>query len=305
MNDIVLKLDHITKSYGKNTVLDDISMEIKRGEIYGLVGNNGAGKTTIMRIITGNSITDEGTFSLFGATDPVQINKNRKRTGVLIEDPGFIGTMTAEQNMEYFRRQFGIPGKESIKQALKDAGLGNTGNKRYKNFSLGMKQRLGIALALLNSPELLILDEPINGLDPEGIIEVRNTLKKVNQTRNTTILISSHILAEMSNVATFYGFLSHGKLLEQLSADELLKRCSVYLDIIVDDPKKMCILLEQELDTKNYKIYPDSHIHLFDHLSDDSKICEIAVNGKVGLHRVEKKSVNLENYYMSIVEEGK
>lgn len=302
MSEAVLRLEHVSKRYGSVKVLDDINLTIKRGEIYGLVGNNGAGKTTIMRLITGTALMQEGTLELFGTTDAEEIRKKRCRTGVIIEDPGFISNMTAEQNLEYFRIQFGVPGKDTVKKALEDACLQDAGKKKYRNFSLGMKQRLGIALALLHSPELLILDEPINGLDPEGIIEVRKTLLNINHKKNTTILISSHILAEMSNIATFYGFLSHGKLLEQISADELMKRCSIYLDLVVEDVKKMCTLLETELNLKQYKIYPDNHIHIYDGLNEEKKICEIAVNNHVGLSRLEKKTVNLENYYMNIVE---
>lgn len=302
MNDIILSMKGITKSYGGVKALDDVSIEIKRGEIYGLVGNNGAGKTTLMRLIAGHTRADRGSIDLFGAQDPEEIRKNRHRTGVLIEDPGFFHNMTAAQNLEYFRIQFGVPGKETVANALKEAGLEGTGRKKYRDFSLGMKQRLGIALALLQSPEFLILDEPINGLDPAGIIEIRQTLLNVSQKRNTTILISSHILAEMSNIATQYGFLSRGRLLEQISARDLLKKCNAYLDITVENVEGMCLVLEKELYYQDYKVYPNHHIHLYEGLDNGEKICEYAVSHHLGLSGIEKKTVNLENYYMSIVE---
>ena len=185
---------------------------------------------------------------------------------------------------------------------MKDVGLANAGKKKYKNFSLGMKQRLGIGLALLTSPEFLILDEPINGLDPAGIIEVRQTLLSINEKHNTTILISSHILSEMENIATHYGFLSHGKLLENISADQLMKKCNVYWDITVENVNTMCLTLEKEFNYFNYKVYTDKHIHLFEGLNEGDKICEAAVANHTGLSSIEKKSVNLENYYMNIVE---
>lgn len=302
MSEIILSMKGITKLYGGVKALDDVTIEIKRGEIYGLVGNNGAGKTTLMRLIAGHSRMDGGSMKLFGAGEEEEIRKNRSRTGVLIEDPGFFHNMTAMQNLEYFRLQFGVPGKETVQAVLTEAGLADTGKKKYRNFSMGMKQRLGIALALLQSPEFLILDEPINGLDPAGIIEVRQTLLDINRKRNTTILISSHILAEMSNIATEYGFLSRGRLLEQISAQELLKKCNAYLDITVENVEGMCLVLEKELHYKEYKVYPNHHIHLYEGLGDGERICERAVSNHLGLSGMEKKTVNLENYYMSIVE---
>lgn len=302
MSEVILSMKGIGKKYDGVNALDNINLEIRRGDIYGLVGNNGAGKTTLMRIIAGNTFPDQGEMTLFGASTSEEIRKNRKRMGVLIEDPGFFHNMTAQQNLEYFRIQFGVPGKETVQEILKDVGLDNAGKKKYKQFSLGMKQRLGIGLALLSSPEFLILDEPINGLDPAGIIEIRQTLLNINKKRNTTILISSHILAEMENIATHYGFLSHGKLMEDISTKELMAKCNSYLDITVRDTKAMCVLLEKELNYTNYKVYADNHIHLFEGIDNGDRICELAVLNRTGLSGVEKKVVNLENYYMNMVE---
>ena len=220
MSDIILSVKNVTQKYGKTLALDRVYMHLKQGLIYGLVGNNGAGKTTLMRLITGQTIIQEGEIQLFGHTVNKGLCDVRKRTGALIEIPGFYDEMTAEQNLEYFRRQFGIKERKVIKDTLDKVGLGNASGKKYKNFSLGMKQRLGIGLALLNQPELLILDEPINGLDPAGIVEIRNTLLDIHRS-GVTILITSHILSELSNIATHYGFVNKGSLLEQLSAEEL------------------------------------------------------------------------------------
>ncbi len=302
MSETILKMKGMTKTYSGAKALEDVSIEIKRGEIYGLVGNNGAGKTTLMRLIAGHTKADNGEIEMFGSISPEEIRKNRKRTGVLIEEPGFFHNMTAVQNLEYFRIQFGVPGKETVRSILADVGLADTGKKKYKDFSLGMKQRLGIGLALLQTPEFLILDEPINGLDPAGIIEIRQMLYNLNQKRNTTILISSHILAEMANIATKYGFLSRGNLLEEISAEELLKKCNAYLDITVENTQGMCVLLERELHIKNYQVHPDNHIYIFEGLESGGKICDLAVTHQMGLSGIEKKQVNLENYYMSIVE---
>lgn len=302
MSNVILSMEGITKKYSGFKALDNVSIEIERGDIYGLVGNNGAGKTTLMRLIAGHTTSEEGKMTLFGASSSEEIRKNRRRTGALIEEPGFFHNMTAAQNLEYFRLQFGIPEKQTVTKVLSEVGLADTGKKKYKEFSLGMKQRLGIGLALLQTPEVLILDEPINGLDPAGIIEVRRTLLEINKKRNTTILISSHILSEMSNIATKYGFLSHGKMLEEISAEELLKKCNTYLDITVENTQVMCMLLEKEFHYLNYKVYPNRHIHLYEGIENGKEICELAVSNHVGLSGIEKRVVNLENYYMNIVE---
>lgn len=304
MKEIVIKMQDVTKTYNGVKALDHVSITVERGEIYGLVGNNGAGKTTLMRLIAGQGSMESGSMELFGSTDSADIQRARKRVGTLIEDPGFYGNMTAQQNLEYFRIQFGVPGKEAVTDVLKEVELDGCGKKRYKDFSLGMKQRLGIALALLQTPELLILDEPINGLDPAGIIEVRQTLLTLSKKKHTTVLISSHILAEMANIATKYGFLSHGKLLEEITAEALLKKCNSYLDIQVKDVETMCVLLEKEFNYQDYKVYPDHHIHLFEGIDNGEKLCEAAANHHVGLSGLEKRIVNLENYYMNMVEVG-
>lgn len=303
MNNTVLAMSDITKKYDGVKALEHVNITINRGEIYGLVGNNGAGKTTLMRIIAGQTKADIGEIELFGTKGFHQIGKERRRMGTLIESPGFFANLSAAQNLEYFRIQFGIPGREVVPQVLAEVGLDDCGAKKYMDFSLGMKQRLGIALAMLHTPEFLILDEPINGLDPAGIIEIRQILLDLNQKRNTTILISSHILAEMSNIATKYGFLSHGKMLEEITAKQLQQKCNSYLDIIVQDSKAMCVLLEKELNYFNYKVYPDHHIHLYEGIDNSEKICELAVANHMGISGIQKRVVNLENYYMNLVEE--
>ena len=303
MSEIILSMKNVTKIYNETKALDKVSIEINRGDIYGIIGNNGAGKTTIMRIISGQSFVSSGIMELFGSKGD-DVRKQRKRLGCLIEDPGFCYSMTAYENLEYFRIQFGIPGKENINRVLEEVGLRDCGKKKYKDFSLGMKQRLGIALAILNSPELLILDEPTNGLDPEGIIEIRNILINLNKKKNTTILISSHILSELSNIATKYGFLKNGKIIEEISMEDLQRKCESYIDITVDKVEAMCIVLEKELNYKNYKVYADNHIHLYQGINDIKKICETAVLNNIGILGVVKKVKNLENYYMNMMEEN-
>ncbi len=198
--EFIVKSQKLNKRYGETMALKNVDIAIKRGSIYGLVGNNGAGKTTFLKIISGLTSADSGTFSLLGADNEAGYRSVRKRTGAIIENPGFYPKMTAKQNLEYYRIQRGIPGKETVEELLHLVGLEHAAKKKFASLSLGMKQRLGIALALMGEPELLILDEPINGLDPMGIIEIRKLLLKLNQEKNVTILISSHILTELENV---------------------------------------------------------------------------------------------------------
>lgn len=300
MGSKILSVQNVTQRYGQTLALDNVSIELEQGQIYGLVGNNGAGKTTLMRLITGQAVLKQGEIQLFGYKANRELLAMRRRTGALIESPGFYDDMTAEQNLEYFRRQFGIRDRRSVRDTLDKVGLGNTGRKKYKNFSLGMKQRLGIGLALLNRPELLILDEPINGLDPSGIIEIRNTLLDIHR-EGVTILITSHILSELSNVATHYGFLSKGRLLEQLSAEELLSKCNTYLDITVNDVQRMAELMRNKLHLSKFEIVNESHIHLYERMEEASTISKEAILGGLELRSIENHSIELEDYYMNLI----
>jgi ABC-2 type transport system ATP-binding protein len=301
VQEIILATKNLTKNYNKITALDNINMELKQGEIYGLVGKNGAGKTTLLRLITGQAFATTGEMSLFHSTSPEGLNKERKRIGAIIETPSFYSYMTARENLEYYRIQRGIPGKYCVEEVLEEVGLLDAGKKKYKSFSLGMKQRLGLALALMNKPELLLLDEPINGLDPFGIVEIRNLLLKLNQEKNITILISSHILSELSNLVTFYGFIEKGKMIKQISNKELSTACNKYLEIKVDKVEEMTALLETKLGCSSYKVTPDYSIHLYEYLEQPYKISQMAVNHGIGLNSIAAKEINLENYFIQLV----
>ncbi|MCC3868746.1 ABC transporter ATP-binding protein [Terrisporobacter mayombei] len=297
----VIRTHKLCKKYGEDFALSNINITINQGDIYGLVGNNGAGKTTLLRILTGQGVASSGEFELFKKTSKEELNKARSRTGTIIESPSFYEKLTVEQNMEYYRIQRGIPGKDKIDKVLEEVNLLDAKKKKFKDLSLGMKQRLGLALAMMTEPELLLLDEPINGLDPSGIIEIRNLLLKLNKEKNITILISSHILSELSNVATCYGFLNKGHLIEELSAKELEEKCKTYLEIKVSNPKKMSALLEEELGYKDYKVLPEDRIQIFEEIDKPEKISNLAVSNSIGLLAMEEKSLNLENYYMSLI----
>lgn len=301
MREVILSTKNLTKKYNRVTALNNVNIELKQGEIYGLVGKNGAGKTTLLRLITGQAYATEGELSLFDATSEEDMNEKRKRIGAIIEVPSFYSYMTAKENLEYYRIQRGIPGSNCVKEALKEVGLSDTGNKKYKSFSLGMKQRLGLALALMNKPELLLLDEPINGLDPFGIVEIRNLLLKLNQEKNITILISSHILSELSNLVTYYGFIDNGKMVKQLSTEELSKECNKYLELKVDRVEEMTALLETKLGCTYYKVTPDYTIHLYEYLEQPAKISELAVSNGIGLKSITVKEINLESYFIQLV----
>ena len=301
MREVILSTKNLTKKYSSTFAVNNINLEVKQGEIYGLVGKNGAGKTTLLRMITGQAFATEGGVTLFGETTPEGLSRGRRRIGSIIEIPSFYNNLTAEQNLEYYRLQRGIPGKNCVSEVLNEVGLNHAGKKKYKSFSLGMKQRLGLALALMNKPEVLLLDEPINGLDPFGIVEIRNLLLRLNQEKNITILISSHILSELSNFVTYYGFIDNGQLVKQISSEALSKECKRYLELKVDKVEVMTALLESKLGCTSYQVTPDYSIHLFDYMDQPSKISALAVNNGVGLYSILTKEINLENYFIQLV----
>lgn len=301
MREVILATKNLTKKYNNITALSNVNMELKQGEIYGLVGKNGAGKTTLLRLITGQAFATDGELSLFDTTSNESLNKERRRIGAIIEVPSFYSYMTAKENLEYYRIQRGIPGKNCVDQALSEVGLQNAGNKKYKSFSLGMKQRLGLGLALMNKPELLLLDEPINGLDPFGIVEIRNLLLKLNHEKNITILISSHILSELTNLVTYYGFIDNGKMIKQISSEELSKECNKYLELKVDKVEEMTALLETKLSCTAYKVTPDYTIHIYDYLDQPAKVSELAVSHGIGLNSITIREINLESYFIQLV----
>ncbi|MBQ2799799.1 MAG: ATP-binding cassette domain-containing protein [Lachnospiraceae bacterium] len=298
---IIFQSNQLTKIYGNTTALDHVNITIPKGSIYGLVGNNGAGKTTLFKLLAGHIFPTSGNFTLLGAGNESNFTALRKRCGCIIEKPGFFPNMTAKQNLEYYRIQRGIPGKDTVTNCLKLVGLSEASNKRFKAMSLGMKQRLGLALALIGEPELLILDEPINGLDPVGIIEIRNLLLKLNHEKHITILISSHILAELEHIATHYGILSQGKLLEETTAEQLREKCQSYLEVKVMDAHKYAALLESRLHCTNYKILPDNIVHIYGEIKDISSYSHLAVKSGNGLLSFAQKEAAFESYYMELI----
>ena len=243
MSELLLQTRNLTKQYGRHRAVDDVNMHIKKGAIYGFIGRNGAGKTTCLKMISGLSTPSYGEIEMFGYKGK-DLQKVRSRVGCLIEAPGLYGNMSAYDNLNIKCKLTGIKKKGYIEELLKTVGLDTVGEKKTKHYSLGMKQRLGIALALVGEPDLLILDEPINGLDPQGIVEVRETIQKLAKERGMTICISSHILEELSKLATDYGIIHNGCLVQELTREELMKKCSERIELTLDNPKQAIAVLD-------------------------------------------------------------
>lgn len=299
MKGIVLKTYNITKEYGKQKAVDNVNMTIKKGEIYGFIGQNGAGKTTLIRLITGLIHKSAGEIELLGASGENELNKARTMVGSLIETPSFYTNMTARENLEVSRLVRNIPGKKCIDEVLDLVGLKGVEKKKVKNFSLGMRQRLGIANALMGNPKLLILDEPINGLDPMGIVEIRELLKKINKEKDMTILISSHILSELSELATTYGIISKGKLIEEITAKELSEKCRKYISLKVDDTERSVTLLERELGISDYEVLENKNIKVFSNLDSVGEVNSLLSKSGVIVESISVKGENLEEYFMN------
>lgn len=294
----VITTDNLTKKYGKHTAVKNVNLHIKRGEIYGFIGRNGAGKTTCMKMITGLANPTSGSFSLFGKNYE-ESKQLTSRIGSLIEEPGLYNNMTAFENLKCKAILLGIHNDKYINELIELVNLGHAHDKIAKQFSLGMKQRLGIALALIGEPDILVLDEPINGLDPQGIAEVRQTLFNLKKEKNLTIMISSHILEELSKIADSYGIIHNGEILEELSHDELLFKCQSHVEIHTDDPRKVCVSLES-MGINSIKVNENNIVSFFDQIDNT-----IAINRQLienGCNIIESKIITaeLEQYYLDI-----
>lgn len=297
MKESVLTTIDLTKKYKEQTALDRVNMVVEKGDIYGFIGQNGAGKSTLLRMVTALARPTSGTVSLFGEINEAGLIEARKRVGAIIESPALHPDMSAHDNLEVHRLLRGIPGKACIAKTLALVGLQDTGKKKVKNFSLGMKQRLGLAIALLGDPELLILDEPTNGLDPGGIVELRELVKRLNREMGLTILISSHILSELHQMATKYGIIHRGRLLEQLTHVELNEKCRQHLRIRVDDPSKAATVLEMELVTPDYEVLQDGTIKLYSLDHDVRRISMALTNSGLVIEYFAPGGDDLESYF--------
>ena len=294
----LLQTNSLTKQYGRQKAVNAINIHIRQGDIYGLIGRNGAGKTTLLKMLSGLAAPTEGDFTLYGKSGK-EAYRCLSRVGTLIERPGIYPNMSAAENLRVKCLAMGIRKKGEIEEILDIVGLGDTGKKKVKNFSLGMKQRLGIALALVGNPDLVILDEPINGLDPQGIAEIRETLSRLNSERNITFIISSHILEELSKIATHYGIIHDGVLLQELTREELLARCSERIELRTDDTRKACTVLE-EIGITEYKVVDADTIHIFERLNDSGEITMALARNQVKTMGITVKNEALEDYYLNL-----
>lgn len=298
MNNTVIKLRDISKKRGQTEILNHLNMTVYQKDIYGFIGQNGAGKSTTMKIIMSLIKETQGQLELFDSLDN---QTNRSRIGAIIENPAFYPYMTAYENLKYYVQYKGIVEINSIEKVLKMVGLENVGKKKYKNYSLGMKQRLGLALALINHPDLLILDEPLNGLDPQGIVELREILSHLNKKYGITMLISSHILDELEMIATRYGFIHQGQMIEEITAEKLQEKLKKYISLDVENIGLASITLEQKLHTENFKVMDDHTIYLYDFVSESSQVATTLIQEGVILNKMNISNVSLENYYLSLI----
>lgn len=299
----ILELHDVTKRFGHQLALDHVSLSIHRGDIYGLIGRNGAGKTTILKTIVQLIRQNSGQIVLFGETSGSQYIKQLKRTGSVIETPVANAELTARQNLTYYCKIKGIVDKNAVTEALEFVGLTDTGKKKFKNFSLGMKQKLGLAIALLNKPDFLILDEPINGLDPIAIADFRKLLIKLNQTQQMTILISSHILEELYQMATRFGIINRGVLIKEITKEEFEQQSREYIRLEIDQPDVAATVLNQ-IGIENFKVVDKNTIHIYDLHHSNSDIVNNMSVAQVKIETIVKEHINLENYFKNIVESG-
>ena len=298
MSELLLQTRNLTKQYGRHRAVDDVNMHIKKGAIYGFIGRNGAGKTTCLKMISGLSTPSYGEIEMFGYKGK-DLQKVRSRVGCLIEAPGLYGNMSAYDNLNIKCKLTGIKKKGYIEELLKTVGLDTVGEKKTKHYSLGMKQRLGIALALVGEPDLLILDEPINGLDPQGIVEVRETIQKLAKERGMTICISSHILEELSKIATDYGIIHNGCLVQELTREELMKKCSERIELTLDNPKQAIPMLD-DMGFSSYQVIDKEQIHIFERLGESARLNMELAKAGIPVKGISITSEELENYFLRL-----
>ena len=300
--EIVLETNNLEKRYKDFRALNHANIHIEKGAIYGLIGKNGAGKTTLIRIICGLQEPTSGSYIIYGKrNNSTDIINARKRMGAIIETPSIYGEMTARDNIILQYKLVGMPEYDGVNELLKLVGLENTGKKKAKDFSLGMKQRLGIAIALANNPDFLILDEPINGLDPQGIIEIRELILKLNKEKRITILISSHYLDELSKIATHYGFLDSGSIIQEITSEELMKKMEHKLILKVSDEKEFVKYFEKN--KISYEVVDSKTINVYGKYNLSKFINELSKKNLIA-DEIHEQQKTLENYYMNLIGGG-
>ncbi len=299
MGNSVITMTNITKRFKKAEVVKNFSLDVKKGSITGLIGPNGAGKTTIMKILAGLMFQTSGELSFYGSRDDLDLN--RRRMSFMIEAPIVDYNMTAYENLNYVRYVRGYPDKKRIDEVLDIVDLKDTGRKKALKFSLGMRQRLGIAMALLTKPEVLVLDEPVNGLDPEGIVEVRHILQKLSEDQGVTILISSHLLSELSELCTDFSIINKGQLVENLSLEELHDRCRSHIVLRTNNTEKTAAVLEDKLSIGSYKVLQSGDIEIYEQLDAVERISKAVTDSGCIITKLYESGQSLEDYYLEKV----
>lgn len=295
----VLQTNALCKHYRNFKALNSLTMHVPKGSIYGFVGRNGAGKTTLIRLISGLQPASSGSYTLYGRENTAgDICKSRRRMGAVVETPSIYLSMTAEENLKEQYRILGLPSFDDIPGLLELVGLSGTGKKKAKNFSLGMRQRLGIAVALAGNPDFLVLDEPINGLDPQGIVEVRELILKLNREKKITVMISSHILDELSRLATHYGFIDSGRMVREISAEELENACRKCIRVKVSDTKALIRTLDNL--GLEYDVLDDSTADIFAKISVTTLVNSLSAEN-CELLTLSERDESLESYFMNLV----
>lgn len=296
-----VRTKNLSKIYGAKAAVSHLNMEVRAGDIYGFIGRNGSGKSTTLKMCCGLVHPTEGEISLYGL--PVKNQTARRRVGMLIEDAGLYPHMTARDNMILKAKCLGLTDEKSVDKILELMNLSHTGKKKIRQFSMGMKQRLGIAMALLGNPDLLILDEPINGLDPEGIREVRESLIRLNEEAGKTILISSHILGELSKLATCYGIIKEGELIQQISREKLEEKCKDYLELQVDNADRTAALLSEHYPKIHYEVSGRNQLQVFD-FTESGLLTAMLVQNGILVHSCSLHRMDLEQYFLELMEGG-
>ena len=301
VEDYILETNGISKRYGSVLALDHVDLRLQRGEIYGLIGKNGAGKTTLLKILAGLARPTEGSFTIFGES-PEKSKKLRDRIGILLETPGLYPNMNAWENMKLKELTLGMNDSAYVKELLEEVGLSVKDKRPVKKYSMGMKQRLGIAMSMVGHPDLLLLDEPINGIDPQGIVEIRELIGRLSKERNISVIISSHILEEMSKIANRYGILDHGRMIDTFSHQELLRRCRERIELRTSDPVKACMVIEK-MGITEFKIMDGSLIQIYERLDGSGDIVLELAKNNIKTLGIEVKNEALEDYYLSLTSE--
>lgn len=297
----VFEVSHLSKSYGKKDVLKDVNLCVREGEIYGLVGRNGAGKTTLIRILLGLSKQDEGEVRINGSCGDDALSYERRKIGAIVDSPSLLLHLNALDNMRAIARSIGILDDEKLKELLRKVDLDDNNPKKVKDYSLGMKQRLAIAIALIGDPSILILDEPTNGLDPTGIFEVRELLQQLNRDSGVTILISSHLLSELSKLANSYGVLEGGKIIKEMRGSDLEELCRPYIKVVVGDLKVALNVVVENYHAHDFEILPYNTLALYDLSRDIPTVIKMFSDANVPILNVTQCQGDLESTFISLM----